>query len=87
MIIIRMNCRGIWRRWRSCRGSGPIGAWVTTLKDWVKLRGRVGDEGGEGGVPIYYVRIECQLAGRHRELFRTRLEQLCRSRQEPVSVR
>ncbi len=45
-----------------------IDAWVTTLKDWVKLEGR------PMPYPVYHVRIESRLEGRHLELWHHRLE-------------
>lgn len=54
-----------------------IVAWVTTLKDWAKLRGRV-----KSSAPIWHIRIESKLTGRQAELFRQRLERLVRAASE-----
>lgn len=48
-------------------------AWVTTLKDWVKLRGR---QLPPGAPPVWHVRIESRLAGHEAELLRARLQTL-----------
>ena len=45
-------------------------AWVTTLKDWVKLRGRPMPAGVP---PIWHVRIEARLPAHEQELLRARL--------------
>jgi tetraacyldisaccharide 4'-kinase len=44
-------------------------AWVTTLKDWVKLN----DKKVGGGVPIWHVRIEARLSPHEHELLRSKL--------------
>jgi tetraacyldisaccharide 4'-kinase len=47
-----------------------VQAWVTTLKDWVKIRNV------KSPVPIWHVRIETRLEGHGEELFRERLGKL-----------
>jgi tetraacyldisaccharide 4'-kinase len=47
-----------------------LDAWVTTLKDWVKLRGQPMPAGAP---PIWHVRIEARLAPHEHELLRSRL--------------
>ncbi len=49
-----------------------VDAWVTTLKDWVKLRGKA----LPAGVRIWHVRIEARLEGRQQEVLRDRLAAL-----------
>jgi tetraacyldisaccharide-1-P 4'-kinase len=50
-------------------------AWVTTLKDWVKLSGTelATANGATGRPPVWYVRIEARLTGHEHELLRARL--------------
>jgi tetraacyldisaccharide 4'-kinase len=57
-----------------------IEAWVTTLKDWVKLRGRPLPAPAGG---VWHVRIEAKLRPHEGELLRSRLATL-RSREEPA---
>lgn len=57
------------------------GAWVTTLKDLVKLEGQqvktAKGDGGEGKeVPVWHVRIAARLPGPQGEVFRERLRTL-----------
>lgn len=47
-----------------------IDGWVTTLKDWVKLREK------PLPFPVYHVRIESRLQDRHQEMFRERLAEV-----------
>ena len=63
---------------RGTEGRG-IEAWVTTLKDWVKLRGIVLP------VPVWHVRIEAKLSGHELELLRSRLATLRRGDQ-PIPI-
>jgi tetraacyldisaccharide 4'-kinase len=55
-----------------------IEAWVTTLKDWVKLRDKPMPEGAP---PVWHVRIEAMLGAHEGELLRSRLATL-RAREE-----
>ncbi len=52
-------------------------AWVTTLKDWVKLRetelATANGTSASGGPPVWHVRIEARLTGHEHELLRARL--------------
>jgi tetraacyldisaccharide 4'-kinase len=45
-------------------------AWVTTLKDWVKLAPV------NASAPIWHVRIECRMKGREMELLRAKLREV-----------
>lgn len=53
-----------------------IDAWVTTLKDWVKLREKTLP------FPVYHVRIESRLDDRHREMLRERLTETIKRREQ-----
>jgi tetraacyldisaccharide 4'-kinase len=48
----------------------PLDAWVTTLKDWVKLRDKPLPDGAP---PIWHVRIEARLSPHEHELLRSKL--------------
>jgi tetraacyldisaccharide 4'-kinase len=51
-----------------------IEAWVTTLKDWVKLREKLNsNRGAEDWPPIWHVRIEARLSAHETELLKSRL--------------
>jgi len=52
--------------------TGEIDAWITTLKDWVKLRT------APMPMPVWHVRIEARLPGHQAEVFRERLAQVAR---------
>jgi tetraacyldisaccharide 4'-kinase len=53
-----------------------IDAWITTLKDWVKIRGEAAPEPGGSRPPIWHVRIESRLRPHEQELLRARLAAL-----------
>jgi len=56
-----------------------IEAWITTLKDWVKLRTQTlpkNLEGGSPAPPIWHVRIEARLSPQEQEFLRSRLATL-----------
>ncbi|MCL2648432.1 MAG: tetraacyldisaccharide 4'-kinase, partial [Phycisphaerales bacterium] len=56
--------------------SRPIDAWLTTMKDWVKIREQRLPQGGGGMPPIWHVRIESRLRPHDHELLRARLAML-----------
>ncbi|MCL2641040.1 MAG: tetraacyldisaccharide 4'-kinase [Phycisphaerales bacterium] len=62
---------------RKLSQSRQIDAWLTTMKDWVKIREQVQSESQMGGeVPIWHVRIESRLRPHDHELLRAQLATL-----------
>jgi tetraacyldisaccharide 4'-kinase len=51
-------------------GERKLDAWVTTMKDWVKLKGQAMPAGAP---PVWHVRIEARLTEHEQELLRARL--------------
>jgi tetraacyldisaccharide-1-P 4'-kinase len=61
-----------------------IEAWITTLKDWVKLRGHdIPGAGGKPAPPIWHVRIEARLRPHEQEVLKARLATLTAAGESP----
>jgi tetraacyldisaccharide-1-P 4'-kinase len=57
---------------RRAESRGPLDAWITTLKDWVKL------ESATASLPIWHVRIASRIAPRSEEALKQTLQRLMR---------